>query len=142
MCSIQDAEKTLYVQCYSFQNNKVFHFKYGMHASSSPKSNFITLPIFRVGLDTHAPTHPLTPKSYYKQYTIRSTVGCLSNGFFPSNKFRWNRVRKLLHLIGPTASPGFDQDHQPSRDSSTTSRPQNYIFTPHNTKPRRNAGFL
>ena len=41
MCSIQDAGKTLYAQCYSFQSNKVFHSKYGMHASSSPKSNFI-----------------------------------------------------------------------------------------------------
>ena len=41
MCSIQDAGKTLYTQCYSFQSNKVFHFKYGMHASLSPKSDFI-----------------------------------------------------------------------------------------------------
>ena len=66
MCNIQDAGKTLYAQCYGFQNNISFPVKYGMHASSSPRSNFITLPIFRVGLDTHAPTHPLTPKSYYK----------------------------------------------------------------------------
>ena len=49
MCSIQDAGETLYAQCYSFQSNKVFHFKYGMHASSSPKSNFINQQMFRVG---------------------------------------------------------------------------------------------
>ena len=49
MCSIQDVGKTLYAQCYSFQSNKVFHFKYGMHASSSPKSNFINQRMFQVG---------------------------------------------------------------------------------------------
>ena len=49
MCNIQDAGKTLYAQCYSFQNNKVFRSKHGMHASLSPKANFINLPIFRVG---------------------------------------------------------------------------------------------
>ena len=41
MCSIQDVGKTLYAQCYSFQSNKVFHPKNGMHASLSPKSDFI-----------------------------------------------------------------------------------------------------
>ena len=49
MCSIQDAGKTLYAQRYSFQSNKVFRSKHGMHVSLSPKSNFINLPIFRVG---------------------------------------------------------------------------------------------
>ena len=41
MCSIQDAGKTLYAQWCSFQSNKVFHPKNGMHASLSPKSDFI-----------------------------------------------------------------------------------------------------
>ena len=56
MCSIQDAGKTLYAQCYSFQSNKVFHFKYGMHASSSPKSNFIIYQFSGLGFDTRTHT--------------------------------------------------------------------------------------
>ena len=125
-----------------------FPFSYQSHyleTQFEPFSKFsvlLNLSSFRVGLDTHTPTHPLTPKTHYKQYTKQSTVGCLSSGFFPSNKFRWNIVRKLLHLIGPRLRRNSIRITKPSRDSSTTSRPQNYILLhKHNTIPRRNASF-